>query len=430
VAATLAAKIGKNRGRIPTGGEIFGDGRMVEIVRDPSGPANLALLFWNRKQAAFLHQVKIRSKCYVPLQVDQRIIRQLRLPERVLPYGSTTELFNVICGVVSVASSLASDQVALLAYFALSSWFPECLNTSPCLLLRGSSSADAIALLRILGWVCRHSMLLADARAAVPPELKPTRLICQADRHFDKLLAGFRARGFATSRNGLFDEMAGATAIYLPDRELQSNLADTCLSVSVSPGGRLLSSSDEQRLLSSVDDLQAKLLSYRIANFEKVNTSEFDAPEFAGSTREIARSLGSSLIGAPDLQKQLVDLLSPVDAAAKVESVTRLEPIVVEALLASCHEGRETVHVGQIAELVNCILTRQSEALALKPREIGSWLKRLGFRTTRLDSAGRGVYLLSAERKRVHDLALSLRVPSIVRGEFECPLCLAARERL
>ncbi len=423
-----ATKFEKNRERISTGGEVFGDGCLIEMVHDPSDPTRPALLFWKGKRPIVVREVRTHGRCYVPLEVDRRILRQLRLPGRPVPYGSTTELFDAIHELVAISSSLTSDHAALLACFALSSWFPECLTTSPCLLLRGSSSADATALLRILAWVCRHSLLLADAGAAVSAELRPTRLICQADRHVDKLLAAFRARGFATSRNGSFNDMAGATAIYLAERELESILADTCLSIPVNPGGRLLSARDEQRLSSAVDELQAKLLCYRITNFEKVRASEFDVPEFVGPMREVARNLGACVIDAPDVQKQLVDQLRAIDAAIQVEGVSRLTSIVVEALLACCHEGWEAVHVGQITELVNGILSRQSETLTLNAREVGARLKCLGFRTIRLDSAGRGMYLLTPECKRVHELALSFRLPSLAEGLPGCPQCRAAGE--
>ncbi len=428
VARTGAKKFAKNRDWISTAGEVFGDGGLIELVRDSSDPTRPALLLWDGKQPTVAHQVRTHGACYIPLEVDRTIFRQLRLPGRPLPYGSTAELFNAIYQLVTISSSLTNDHAALLAYFGLSSWFPDCLTTSPCLLFRGSSSAEATALLRILSWVCRHSLLLTDAGGAISAKLRPTRLICQGDRHIDRLLAAFRARGFATSCNGSFNDMAGATAIYLAERELKSSLADTCLSIPVNPGGRLLSACDEQRMSSAVDELQAKLLFYRLRNIRKVGASDFDVPEFSGPLRELARTLGACLIDAPELTNRLVDLLRPVDAAIKVEGVSRWDSVVLEALLACCHEGWKEVHVGQVTELVNGILSRQSEPLALKPREVGGRLKCLGFRTIRLDSAGRGMYLLAPECKRVHQLALSFRLPSLAEGLPGCEHCLAARE--
>jgi len=164
---------------------------------------------------------------------------------------------------------------------------------------------------------------------------------------------------------------------------------------------------------------------YRLQNFAEVRASQFDAVEFCGSTREMARTLGRCLVDAADLQARLSDVLRPRDDAERTEGTYRLEAVVVEALLVLCHEKRRSVHVSQVAELANLILNRSGELFQLSPKEVGAKMKQVGFRTTRLDSAGRGIYLLSEECARVHKLGREFGVPSLREGLLGCPHCMA-----
>ena len=154
-----------------------------------------------------------------------------------------------------------------------------------------------------------------------------------------------------------------------------------------------------------------------------MKASDFDVPEFSGSIRGLARTLGACIVEAPDLQACLVAQLQAHDEAVRLDRVSEIHSILVEALLVCCHERRSAVHVCEIADLANDILSRQGEILRLSAREVGGKLKTLGFRTTRLDSAGRGLYLLGENCKHIHELAKSYGVPSLREGLHGCPHC-------
>lgn len=194
----------------------------------------------------------------------------------------------------------------------------------------------------------------------------------------------------------------------------------------VPPMLRSFSTQDEEREVATINNLQNRLLMYRLQNFAQVRSSQFDAPEFSGSTREMARTLGRCIVDAADLQARLLDLLRPRDDAERTEGTGRLGAVVVEALVVACHEKRPSVHVGQVAELANAILSRSGESFQLSPKEVGAKLKQLGFRTTRLDSAGRGIYLLTEQCALIHKLGRAFRVPTLCEGLPGCPHCKAS----
>jgi hypothetical protein len=332
------------------------------------------------------------------------------------------DLFKEVEDFIAKFSSLGEAEAAFLTFICFSSFFADCLSTSPCLLLFGSA-VQAISVLRILGCVCRHPLLLAESRVrGLPQELRPTRLICQPDAGLDRLLAALQFSGFAIMDRGL-RQISSASAIYIGNAELKSPFAELALSLHVSPTSRWFSQEDEEREISSINKLQNKLLLYRLRNYSKVKSSQFDAPEFSGSTREHARTLGRCVMDAPELQARLIDLLRPRDDAERAEATTRLDAMLVEALVVCCHERKASVHVGEISAVANGILTRTGESIELSPREVGGRLKRLGFRTTRLDSGGRGIYLLKEECARVHAVGRAFGIPSLREGLPACPYC-------
>ena len=414
----------------PTGGEVFPGGSLLEIVRDHSEAARPALLHWDGKHATVATEVVIRGRHYVPLEIDPSLWRHLRMPSGFVACGSTTQLFDRIRSLITKYSGLSDDYATLLTHFVFSSFFVDCLQTAPCVVLHGCADAEAVALLRLLGWFCRHPVLLTDAGLSVPECLRPTRLISQPHADTEKLLAPLQLSGFVTSRHGSVHEISSATAIYLGDEELRSPFIGSCLRIPITPARVLVSCSDEQREAAVIGELQNQLLSYRLVNFRKVKASDFDAPEFSGSIRGPARSLGACIVDAPGLQACLVTQLRGHDEALRLDRVSQIHSILVEALLVCCHERRPTVYVSEIANLANDILSRQGELLELSAREVGGKLKALGFHTIRLDSAGRGLYVLGENCKRIHELGTLYRVPSLKERLPGCPHCQELGARL
>ena len=259
-------------------------------------------------------------------------------------------------------------------------------------------------------------MLLTDAGLSIPDYLRPTRLICQPHVSVEKLLPALQLSGFASSRGGSLHQISSTTVICVGEGELQSPFTDFCLWIPVAPTHQLLSGYDEQMEAAMIEQLQNKLLRYRLMNRARVQMSEFDAPDFSGPIRTLARTLGACIVDAPDLQSSLLSKLRGYDVAARIDQVRAIECIIIEALLACCHQRRSAAHVGEVTELANAILSREGEMFELKPRQVGAKLKTLGFRTMKLDSGGRGLYLLAENCRRIHELARSYGVPSSQPG--------------
>ena len=409
----------------PTAGEVFPDGTMLELVRDSGDPTRPALLRCHGTQTTIAREIEHEQAHYVPVEIDSTLFRQLHLPARGMPYGSTPELFDQIYNLIMKHSDLSHDAACLVTYFVFATFFCDCLQLAPCLLLQGESS-EAAGLLRILSWVCRHPLLLLDPR--IGSEHEDLGLTCliyfsEPEAKIEKLLAVSHLSRFGVFRQGSLHEIGGAKAIYVRWPRLRSPVADECLRVSVAPARELLNPADETRERPVLEELQAKMLNYRLRNYGKVKSSNFDVFKFTGPTRALARSLGACIVDASDLQSHLAALLQNHDEAVIAERAAEFESVLLEALIVLCHERRTSAHVSQVAEIANGIMTRRGESVILSPRETGSKLKVLGFRTTRLDAGGRGLYLLGKLRRQIHKLAHSYMVPSLQNGMPGCPDC-------
>ena len=409
----------KQSRRTPTGGAVLRDGTFVELVRNPQNGADGLLLHRSRRDDTIAGEVSYKGCDYVHSDAASTI---RHLPSNAEPYGTTAGLFNRLAEFIAKFSGMDEEEAALLAFFSLSSFFCDCFTMAPSLLLFGEP-LSAISLLRILGCVCRHSVLsVGSSASALPPELHPTRLIAQIDARIERQLVGFQFSGFSVL-NAQPRQLNGASVIYAGDSEPNSPFAGNCLQLWVSPANRSFGPWEEEPEAAEITRLQNQLLMYRLENHSKVKTCQFAVPEFCGITGEHARTLGRCIVDAPDLQDRVTALLRTRNDAEQTESAGKLDAVVVEALLVCCHERKPSVHVGEVATLVNAILTRDGEEVELSAKRVGGRMKRLGFRTMKLDSGGRGIYLLNGECSRIHQLARAFRAAAVREPLPGCPHC-------
>jgi hypothetical protein len=404
---------------IPTSGEILHDGSFLELVRDPRDNARTLLLHWNEGKSTIAREFASDGRLYAPTGAASLIEH---LPSKPAPYRSTEALFNGVADFIARYSGSDKEEAALLAFVCFASFFCDCSSMAPCLLLFGAP-IPAVSLLRVMGCVCRHPVLSAGSSViGLPAELRPTRLICQPDARLDRELAALQLSGFRVPGQGL-RQISGASIVYAGDTDLKSPFAEVCLQLRVSPTSCSFGLQEEELEIVRINKLQNQLLMYRLKNYSNVKASQFDVPEFSGATREVARTLGQCIVGAPGLQSRLTTLLRSRDDAERTESTSKLEAVVLEALVVCCHERKASVHVGEIATLANGILSRSGEPVELSPKQTGGKMKGLGLRTTKVDSGGRGIYLLSEQCARIHELGRAFSVPALREGLPGCPYC-------
>ena len=413
-----AASRARESKTIPTSSRILADGSFLELVREPQPEAQARLLRWANGESSIAREFAAFSSRYAPSEAAA-VIRHL--PAAPSPYGSTAALFSEVRAFITKHTSLNQDDATVVASICVSSFFYDVVILAACLLLFGPP-ISAVSLLRVLACLSRHAILSAGSNTrGLPPELRPTRLICQPDAAIDKDLAALLFPGFGISSPDL-QQISGTTVLYLGERDLKTSFADACFGLVLSDGPSF-SVLDEGAELPTITRIQNELLMYRLQNHAQVKASQFDVPDFSGFTREFARTLGGCIVDAPDLQARLIELLRPHDEADRTKYKTAVEAIILESLIVCCHERRQNVHVGELAKLANDILETRGESVKLSPRQVGGRLKRIGIQTTRLDSGGRGVYLLNGQCARIHELGRAFGVATLREGLPGCRYC-------
>jgi hypothetical protein len=78
---------------VPTNGEIFPDGTVLDLVQGVNATDAPRLLVWDGRRAKVLSAFEYSGKIYVPASISTPTLRAIRLPKRIKPYGSTGHWF-------------------------------------------------------------------------------------------------------------------------------------------------------------------------------------------------------------------------------------------------------------------------------------------------------------------------------------------------
>jgi hypothetical protein len=419
-----------NERETTTFGDFLSDGTLIEIIRPDARQKALSLLAWKEGVLTETRRARRDGTSYVPVEPDTSILRAMHIPSGVSEYGTTSSLFAEIIHVFTSRLDVSDTTATLLTHFTLCTWFADCFSMAPQMLIFGPPEESAI-LVQLLSAICRRALVLSDLDitgwSSLPAALSPTLIINtrRLRTPIRNFLEASNTRHQYIVRKGQLLDPFGARVIYERTPSGDQSLRESAVCVTVTPACGRLPILTDHCLDQIADGFQGKLLLYRLRNHAKVRDSEFDVPEFAAAVRSRARMLGACVVDAPELQSGLVSVLRGQDDDARITRSFSLESVLVEALFLMCHEKepRPTATVGEIAETMTVIFQGRGEALKLEPRKVGEILRALQFYTARQGTAGRGIALLVADRRRVHQLARDYDVPAIRNGFVGCSQC-------
>lgn len=413
---------------------------IIELVGDPVHGTDLKLLLWDGSKAVIESRVKLTWSTsdpephelllkFDPINLDASVKRAIWFPSRVDSFGSSRQLFDEMCGVIKQYTDLPDNLVSLAAHAARASWFPEAPDAPISLVIRGPQSPQARQLLLVLSCLYRRAVSLGEiipaALYSLPLDLSPSLFIERYDDtpRLEKLIRATFNRGYVPFKGKLvrttcttvfhideplIDTIAGRNIIEIPTAYLRSPLP-------------ILSPKAQQEI---AKNFQPKLLMYRLVNFRHVMNSTFDPASFAYPINELVRGLAACVVDDPERQRDIVNLLSGKNEQTEQGLSWDLRVTVVEALFSLCHKSdMQSIHVGDVMSAANSILEQRGEMSVMTSRMVGSKLHTLGFTTTRLDSAGRGLQLKNEMRKRIHRAAWDYRVEFPALDETQCDQC-------
>ena len=415
-----------------TGGEIFATGVMLELVRDAADD-EVKLIRSDGPNVSTSARFDENGKVFVPPTLNGDLEKAFVLPSSVADFGSTLALFDDLRRLFQEHRGLSEESVSKAAFCALATWFPE--NTAPLLLVSSPDASESRLLVDLLRCACRRSIYISDITSgglwSLPLWLHPT-VIMDQPKPTKELLRVVRAMsrpGVRVPRNGCLVDVYCPIVLCTEAPVSDSWLLQNSIQIEIMATAARFPKITPHAPREISRELQAKLLSYRLRNFVKVQRSTFDAPQLAFPTREIARTLGDCIVDDHELQSSIISLLEEQDEDTRIRRTMTFEAIVIEAGLFFCHEQekRESAYVGEFATVSNAILEGRGEQIELEPRAAGDILRSVGLFTRRLGPAGRGILLVSEIRRRIHELAWRFAVRSIEDGVDRCRFCTEAR---
>jgi hypothetical protein len=334
-----------------------------------------------------------------------------------------TQIKRMIVGRTRLPDSVS----ALVAFWAISTWFQEAFGIFPCLVITGPAH-EGMVILGVLRDLCRTPTLLAGFKRADLRDLNGYRTLLISEPNLDNrtaaLLGNLTNRDFMLVEQSSYLYCAGSRAVYVGEepaiKRIQHSLyIDATTPPHVDPPVR------GQSLPETIDSLRNRILEYRNRNLSKVRYLEFNPRGLSPEAHAIANALGSCLVDEPQLQMELVSLLRPQNQQQIADRAGSLEALAASAALGLCHQGKGEMYVKEIAVEVNRLLVARGETIQLTPEKVGHTLKRAGLFTRRLSQTGNGLTLDQATRIRIHEVARAyLGEDSIPdTGNLHCQLC-------
>src|SRR5258708_6519896 len=96
------------------------DGTLVELVEDHKNPGRKCLVVWKDGEVRFLDRLEQDDQVFVPLERNNEVLGQLRLPSAVSPDESVQALLRRLESLISRCVAVDEKYVRVLADFVLS----------------------------------------------------------------------------------------------------------------------------------------------------------------------------------------------------------------------------------------------------------------------------------------------------------------------
>lgn len=309
--------------------------------------------------------------------------------------NDTVEMFTRIKYTIKARTNLSDADVALSAFWVISTWFQEVLIVLPCMVITGPAH-EATELLRVFHDLCCASLLLAGFRRGDLKDVScRTLLIAEPNLNNQTaaLLGSLTNRGFMIVEQRSYLHCHGSKAIYVGDdppvRRIQNAIYIDVTPALYAARGEV----PQECVYRNIEYLPGHLAKYRESNLAQVRRLEFNPTGVSPETSAVAKALGSCIVDSPDLRAALVSILAPRDRQQISERLDTAEALVVEAVLALSRGGAEQLYVREIAIEVNRLVEARGERSKFSPEKMGHRLRKLGLPTRRLSQAGNGLVM-------------------------------------
>ena len=397
---------------IPTFGEAFLDGALIDLVRaDRTEHPQLAL--WDGRNETVGPCVEHNGHQYVLGVIDVSILRELALPTQVLPHGTTRNLLTQICKLMTTFAGLDEKSAALISRVVLCSHVLEALPVAPTVAILSPDMSRGNRIMALLSCLCWRALSLTGvtpaALCSLPSGAGFTLLINQKNLRSKllRLLDDASNRGRKILYRGRLLDLFGVQVIHTLESD---DGALRAIPISVIPSDRELPAFDLDTQRQITKEFQAKLLNFRRVNLASARNLRFSTSKFSFPLRDLAWSLAAATPDDQQSQEEIFELLRDMATQIRSETWVDLSAIAVESLLVVCKENESPAAFARVSDLVQIaqeLLSRRGGEASIDLGQLGKHLKLLGF-TSERDAKGKKLRLTKAVRDRIQQLARNL----------------------
>jgi hypothetical protein len=363
---------------IATSGEVFSDGGIIELIGgDQHG--NPRLLLWDGANETIGSLIEYGGVRYEPAPFNSTLLRELTLPTRCCPHGTTREFLAETCKLIANFVGLQEKSVALVGRLVLCSALVDAVSVAPTLMIVGPDTARGNQLVALLRCVCRHSLPLTGVTPAgfcsLASGARFTYLISQSSLSdkLRKLLDDASSRDQRIPFRGRLLDLFGVQVIHSDSILGGDSWPLRSMQISIIPTGQELPVFDLDAQRRITTEFQAKLLSFRRANLAAAFRLHFDASKFSFALRDLARSIAAATPDDAKLQAEVCDLLREQDAEIRSEKWIELNCVAIEAILVAARESPGGMaYVSDLTKIAQEIIQRAERIRRLISASLGS----------------------------------------------------------
>jgi hypothetical protein len=340
------------------------DGTLVELVEDCQNPGRRCFAIWKDGEVRFSDKLEQDGQVFVPTAKDSKMLGCIQLPRGVEPYGSATELATCLESLISQCIGLDDRYLPVLANFVLSTWFVDRFLVAPYLSVVGLPQSGKTTLLRLLGLVCRRSLLLADISSAsfyrACARFMATILIDETgsmgnNRMLRHMLRSGTTRDVLAVRTDGHLHSYGAKVVSWSELPDDPALNSRCILLPMFESrSTALVGTEEPGIRERAAHLQAQLLQFRLENFKMVQPVAVPGDEvLRPRTRDLLRTLAAVTAQDAERSQKLLKLFQSGQALPS-EPLSPEQNAILHFLFAVVHLREEYQNIW-ISELTRTL---------------------------------------------------------------------------
>jgi len=148
--STLRDSAAANGSAIETAGEIFSDGTIIEILRDPASPTGFSLVRSQQGVLDLKPTLSHAGRVYAPICVEQSVSKALRFPTQVAPPESTKKLFTDVHDLLHRYLAQLDPCITAMVFTVFASWMSPVLPIAPILSIFAPAGSPKNLVLQML----------------------------------------------------------------------------------------------------------------------------------------------------------------------------------------------------------------------------------------------------------------------------------------